>query len=167
VGSYTAVLEAKDMEGNTFSGETVSFIIGEMTMIAMLKKAASPEAETREEQSRRLEIRTAQLAEKAKSAVLPEEVKPPLPVKKKTVARIKPGKKLKKINFVEVGKDKVLNATEVKLVTIARYYMGKMDFDKVQTSLQYLTRLDPSNKEYRKMLQRVQTVIKTEKEKNK
>jgi len=167
VGNYTAILEAKDMEGTLFSGETVPFIIGEMTIIAMLKKATSPEAETRAEQSRRLELNTAQLAAAAKPAILPQEAKPPLPAKKKTAVRIKPGKKLKKINFVEVGQDKVLNVTEVKLVTIARYYMAKMDFDKVQTSLKYLIRLDPANQEYRKMLQRVQTVIKTEKEKNK
>lgn len=168
-GSYTAVLEGKDMEGNTFSGYTAPFVIGEMAIIAKIIKAPSPEVEPREERSRRLELIAAQLADQAHRAISSKKAKPSLAIKKKTAARLKPRTKSKRINInlVEVENEKMLNVTEVKLVTITRYYLGKMAWDKVQTSLEYLTRLDPKNKEYRQMLHRVRTVIQTEKEKNK
>ncbi len=85
-------------------------------------------------------------------------------VKKKVVkAVVRPKKQLK---FVAVDNSRELNLTKAKLVTTARYYMEKMDFAQVQGQLNTLVKIDPKNKEYKKMLQRVNKVIEAEKRRN-
>jgi hypothetical protein len=163
-GTYTAGLQARDIEGNMFEGETSPFIIGELSLITMIKISASTEArartENREQTSRRLEVETAKLAVQPKPAPPPKKKRPSLARKPRPAPR-------KKMVLVEVlGKNKELNLKKAKLLTTTRYYMEKMDFDTVRSLLKSLVAIDPANKEYQKMLRRVEVVIKTEKEKH-
>jgi DNA-binding SARP family transcriptional activator len=135
-------------------------------MITMIRKPATPEAETREQTSRRLSVETAILAEKSEAA--PEaEVKPAPPAKKKaaTVVRKKTAGKPRQVKWVEARDRRDLNVEKARLMTSARYYMEKMDFDNVRTQLKSLVNIDPKNTAYKKMLRRVETVLKTETEK--
>jgi hypothetical protein len=43
-GTYSAGLQARDIEGNVFDGQTSPFIIGELVMISLIKKSFTPEA---------------------------------------------------------------------------------------------------------------------------
>lgn len=218
-GSYTAELQASDIEGNKYTGETSPFIVGELTMITMIEKPVSPEAETSSEQQQRMSRATALLAAKAVtpvphpqvpqegvspvptseaplSQVVPARVKQPKaekpiverpkiekpkvaapapvivppPARKKAVLVAKkkkaPARPKPAVNFVEAREKSELNLAKAKVVTSARYYMERMDFNKVEGQLRTLVKIDPHNQEYKKMLQRVDTVIKTEKEKN-
>jgi hypothetical protein len=212
-GSYNAELQASDIEGNKYSGLTSPFIVGELTMITMIQKPVTPEAETSVRQQQRMSRETALLAAKAvtpiphpqvpqpeavspipppqvpseivPSQVVPPQVVPPKVVKPRVIQPVivpSPAKKKvalapkkKKapaarpkpaVNFVEAKEKSELNLTKAKIVTSARYYMERMDFNKVQGQLRTLVKIDPHNQAYKKMLQRVETVIKTEKEKN-
>jgi hypothetical protein len=220
-GSYSAELQASDIEGNKYAGLTSPFIVGELTMITMIQKPTSPEAETQVQQGQRMSRETALLAAKAvtpiphpivppaakvtttktvvspnivaapeisgppETVALPKPVAPPKvvaappkplpplivppPAKKKIAVAAKKKTRVVKpkaaVNFVEAKEKGELNLTKAKLVTSARYYMERMDFDQVQAQLRTLVKIDPRNQQYKKMLQRVDTVIKTEKEK--
>ena len=244
-GTYTAVLEAKDMQGETFSGETAPFIIGELTMIMIAKQGAAPlrpltqptaqpvvqpapeavkvapapvkmvaqPVATPEPASivvpvpRRALVPPDQLgpvnaapvpAKKVKwsqvkwpqskwplvkspvvspvepparisavSAPLPKKVRTRPVVRSRPAARNKRPVYTRKMKFVQVFARRELSPSESRLVTTTRYYMEKMEFDKVQASLTALIKLAPSDQHYRQMLRRVDKVIKTETEKNK
>lgn len=186
-GSYSADLQASDIEGNKYSGLTSPFIIGELTMITMIQKPVTPEAETPVQQDQRLSRETALLAAKAVTpiphpqvppakVVQPKPVRPapriaPPPAKKKVVIaakkKVRPARPKAAVNFVEAKEKTDLNLTKAKIVTNARYYMERMDFNKVQSQLRTLVKIDPHNQQYRKMLQRVNTVVKAEKERSK
>jgi hypothetical protein len=275
-GTYTAVLEAKDMQGETFSGETAPFIIGELTMIMIAKQGVAPvrpavqktvlparpiaqpepapvnaaPAPVKAVEQPVVEQKIAAPVEKKvvpappvaapvekKVEFLPLAVAPtpvsvapvprralvppdqrgavnaaPAPAKKVKWSQFKwplgplvklpvqppagirtqpaPPRKVKtkpapkqirarpvarsqrpvntrKMKFVEVGARRELSASESRLVTTTRYYMEKMEFDKVHDSLTSLIKLAPSDRHYRQMLRRVDKVIKTETEKNK
>ena len=200
-GSYSADLQASDIEGNKYNGQTSPFIVGELTMITMIQKPVTPE--TSDQQQQRMSRATALLAAKAVTPIphpqvpLPEAVSPvpsqqipseiiqpkvvqpkvvkpvivPPPAKKKVALAVKkkrtPAARPKPaVNFIEAKEKNELNLTKAKIVTSARYYMERMDFNKVQGQLRTLVRIDPHNQEYKKMLQRVDTVLKAEKEKN-
>jgi hypothetical protein len=218
-GSYSAELQASDIEGNKYTGLTSPFIVGELTLITMIKKQVTPEAETPVEQGQRMSRETAILAAKAVTPiphpivpsakvetptkaevpanviVAPPKPQPkptpkpqpkpqpkpePVPVqqvivpppakKKVALATKKKARTLRPkpaVNFVEAREKSELNLAKAKIVTSARYYMERMDFGEVQSQLRTLVKIDPHNQQYKKMLQRVDTVIKTEKEKNK
>jgi hypothetical protein len=184
-GSYNADLQATDIEGNKYNGQTSPFLIGELTIITMIQKSATPGAETPAQQGERLGRETALLAASAEVVpqpeAVPQPVAPPPPQKiaappakkkvavvvKKKTTRIARPKQIKQIKFVEVDKSKDLNLAKAKIVTTARYYMERMDFDKVHGQLSTLVKIDPHNQAYKKMLQRVDKVIQAEKERNK
>ena len=273
-GTYTAVLEAKDMQGETFSGETAPFIIGELTMIMIAKQGVVPLRPTVQQtvlpappvsqsmvQPEPVKVAPAPVkaveqpvvepapvkvapapvktVEQPVAAPVEKEVTPapvprralvppdqrgplnaaPVPAKKVKWSQVKwpqskwplvkppvespvaspvepparisavpapspkkvrtrpvvrsrpavrskrPAVSTRKMKFVQVFAQRELSPSESRLVTTTRYYMEKMEFDKVQASLTALIKLAPSDQHYRQMLRRVDKVIKTEKNK--
>jgi hypothetical protein len=173
-GTYTAVLEAQDMQGEMFSGETVPFIIGELTMIMIAKQGAAPlrpsvwRAE-RPGASEPEPVRRPRVAEPEGAAAPPvtEDIRPRAKKQAgKTAWRARRPVKRKKMSFVEVFARRELSESESRLVTTTRYYMEKMEFNKVKDSLTSLVRLAPSDRHYRLMLRQVEKIIQ-ETEKNK
>jgi len=134
-GNYYAKLNAVDLEGNSFVGQSAPFVIGEQTMVMLVGKT-SPEA-----------VRRTVLAQEEEVIETTAEVR--------AVEGQKP-----KVEAQRVEQEKRAQMLKVRFAVAARFYIERLDFDTVRRKLQTLIKISPENKELKVMLKRVDAIIK-------
>ncbi|MBI5078580.1 hypothetical protein HZB08_00970 [Candidatus Saganbacteria bacterium] len=156
-GSYYAKLKALDLEGNVLEGQTNAFVIGELTLIMLVGKGATREAEAKklaveaEILAREAEEKARRASELAGAKTAPLQSVMPPPQLPKAGAPV-----VKRKSPVVVRS----NSAKTRLITSAHFYLEKLDYEKARPQLIALLRMEPGNREVRAMLKRVETVIK-------
>lgn len=146
-GTYSAKIQAVDIEGNFFEGETTPFIITEPSLVMLVEKPVVASRETRV--TRETTTTTQQTIIRADLPAAPET-----PGEKRAVKR--PAKKVK---IVSVPSKQDLNLAKAKHTTYTRYYLEKMDYKSAREELKLLVKLDPANADLKKMLKRINKLI--------
>lgn len=176
-GTYRAKLTAVDVEGKTFSGDTAPFIVGEPTLVTLIEmvevkegkkkvaetkqKTRSPEENTQEEPTEEV-IKEEMVKEAPALKMAVAEVERPVykPAKKVRPPAVHPAKRKKPA--VKKKQKETASDQKAKYIIAARYYMTKQDFAEAKAQLASLYKMDPGNNEVKRLLNRVNTVIKAE-----
>jgi hypothetical protein len=173
-GTYQAKLTAVDVEGKTFTGETAPFIVGEPTLVTLIEMVEVKEGKKKSVMPRPAVVAPTETAEEkpTEEAVIEEtavEEAPALKAEvkevKRAVQKLKPKKarsaKLKKTAFNKKQKEDK-SAMKTKYIVAARYYMTKQDYAGAQAQLNSLYKMDPYDREVKRLLNRVNAVVKAE-----
>jgi hypothetical protein len=181
-GTYSAALTAFDVEGKSFSGQTVYFYIGEPALVTLIGLGSgagggSGEAAIRQLASEAKISPAEAAAEAARIRALARASRKPAvskPVKQsaKQLAKRpakpsakKPAKQLAKRPAGTAAPDKTdLDLQKVKLLTSARANMLQKEYDRADKQLRALVRLEPDNANFQRMLTRLHAVIKNREE---
>lgn len=139
-GNYYAQLKALDLENNLFEGQTNYFFIGELNMINMITLIGKPSNE----------------AEKAAREVAPPKPKP----KPKPKTKVK----TRKVKFIAAESPVDPNLTKAQKATVAHFYLEKQDYIKAREQLKSMLKTEPGNHEVKRLLNRVEIMIKIDKE---
>jgi len=183
-GTYSAKLNAADVEGKAYVGETAPFMIVEPTLVTLINMVSSKESEKtikkpvaeRELSGQELAEEASRLADEAQEmALLAKRIlagepagqlpqkKPILasPAKKQTAVvkkKATPIKKAKAAPAIEKGEEPEKDAVEY--IVAARYYMAKQDYPKAKEQLMLLQKKQPKNDELKDLISRIDEVSK-------
>lgn len=158
-GTFTAKLEAMDVEGKMFYGETAPFIIAEPTLITLIDMVSV----TGESRSSRKIIKVEEIVveEQPKTVAIKVKKKAPVAAAKKHFYAPKPVVAAK-----PKPEPKPESSIDVEDIVAARYYMAKQDYVKAKERLKVLNKKAPDNKQIKALIQRVDQIIKAGGKKN-
>jgi hypothetical protein len=134
-GTYTAKLNAVDIEGRNFEGETSPIFVDEPTLPVVMQFTASEEVKP------------------APVAAPPAVAKP-----KETVRAATPPVKAKRKVAAQPKED--FNVKRLRYITLAKNYVANQEYEKAKVQLEALLKIDPENKEVKVMLNRIEAIIK-------
>lgn len=158
-GLYNGKLEATDVEGKIYEGETGEFYIGEPSLVALIGKDLTKEVEMKQELVRETQPVVA-VEPPARETAIVETLAPKPTVKKVKKPGLTAKQKAQRQAQAQLKKESNKSLKKAKIITAARFYMDNKDYTAAKQQLILLQKTDPQSLEIKTLLYRLDQLIK-------